>query len=77
MSNNFRPPNMGIKPFDPIHQQRQMNELRASTAPGSGPISLPHPQMQQQMHMPAPQQVLIPNGNQPNNFARLRAMFSR
>ena len=63
--NNFRPPNTGIKPYNPLTEERQMYELKKMTAPGAGPLTMPKPiQAPMQMH------------TAPGAFEKLRKILS-
>lgn len=55
-----KPPNMGIKPYNPLLEQRQLYELKKQASPGYGPLNIPR-------------QPQAPVAIHPMQFQRLRA----
>lgn len=64
MSNNFRPDKMGIKPYNQISQNRELNNLKMQANPMNGPLAMP----------PNPVAPAIPNATF-NGFEKLRALL--
>ena len=64
--NQFRPPKTTIRPYNPSAEQKEIGSIKNEIRPGNGPLNIPG--------APA-----TPRNNisQPNNFARLKAMFAK
>ena len=67
----YKPKAPGIKPFNPITQERQMAGINRETA--APPNQFAHTIVP---HVQPIEPVKIPQAGQPSGFNRLRAMFA-
>lgn len=73
MINLFKSPKSNITEYNPIKQERSMDEIKREVSPGGGPLTIPP-----LVHAPAPQPVQSVNLNVAHPaFQKLRAMFAK
>lgn len=71
--NLFRAPKSNITGYNPIKQERSMDEIKREVAPSGGPLTIPP--LAQAPH-PQPVQSVNLNPTHPA-FQKLRAMFAK